>query len=236
MTDGAFHTTRWSLVQRLASGDPEAARRALDELCELYWQPLYAFARRRGLPEPEALDAVQSFCAQLLERGGPGGADRDRGRFRSYLLGAFRHHQDNLRRHERVARRGGGAVRWSFDDAERRYGQRAAAEESPERAFERSWAMALLERATARLREEYAARGRQQLLAQLEPTLLGSDDAVPHQRIADELQTTEGAVKAALHRMRRRMGELIRDEIGQTVLEQAEVDEELRHLLAVLAR
>lgn len=236
MTDGAFHTTRWSLVQRVAGDDRDAARRALDELCELYWQPLYAFARRGGAPEPEALDAVQSFCAQLLEHGGIDGANRDRGSFRSYLLGAFRHHQGNLRRHERAARRGGAAVRWSLEDAERRYGERAAAEESPERAFERSWAMALLGRATARLRDEYAARGRQQLLAWLEPALLGDDGAVPHQRIADELQTSEGAIKAALHRMRRRMGELIREEVAQTVLEPGAVDEELRHLLAALAR
>lgn len=236
MTNGTFHTTRWSLVQRAAAGDREAARRALDELCELYWPPLYAFARRRGLPEPEALDAVQSFCTQLLERGGVDGADRDRGRFRSYLLGAFRHHQDNLRRHDRAARRGGSSVRWSLDDAEHRYGERATAEESPERAFERGWAMALLGRATGRLRDEYAARGRQQLLAWLEPALLGAEDTVPHQHIADELQTSEGAVKAALHRMRRRMGELIREEVAQTVMDSGEVDAELQHLLVVLAR
>lgn len=235
MTHAAFHSTRWSLVQRVAATDREVARRALDELCELYWQPLYAFARRRGIAEAEALDAVQSFCVQLLEHGNVGGADRDRGRFRSYLLGAFRHHLDNLRRHERAARRGGAAVRWSLDDAERRYAEEPRDDESPERLFERRWALALLERATQRLRDEYAARGRQELLTALEPALLGDDAAVPHQQVAAALQTSEGAVKVALHRMRARMRELIRDEVLQTVLDEAAVDAELLHLFAALS-
>ncbi len=236
MTPDAFRSTRWSLVQRTAQTDPQTARRALDELCELYWYPLYAFARRRGLADADALDAVQSFCASLLERGGLGTADPERGRFRSYLLGAFRHHMDNLGRRERTVGRGGRLLRWSLDDAERHYGAQSADDASPERLFERSWAVALLERATQRLRDEYAARGRQRLLVLLEPALLGGESALRQQQIADELQTSEGAVRVALHRLRRRLGELIRDEVAQTMLDADEVDAELRHLFAALAR
>ena len=234
MSGLAFHTTRWSMVVRAAAGDPAVAQRALGELCELYWPALYAFVRRSGRSEADALDLVQSFCAQLLDRGGLGGADRQEGRFRHYLLGALRHFLDNSARHERAAKRGGSELHWSLDDAEARYAAEPPGA-GPERLFERRWAMALLDRATARLRDEYEARGRRAVLDALEQALLGDDRAACHQDVARRLGTTEGAVKVALHRLRARLRELIRDEVLQTVTDPAAVDDELRALFAALA-
>ena len=229
-----FHTTRWSMVARAADVDPAIAHRALGELCEQYWSALYAFVRRNGRAEADALDLVQSFCAQLLDRGGLRGAARDAGKFRHYLLGALRHFLDNTARHERAAKRGGGALHWSLDDAEACYA-REPAEAGPERVFERRWAAALLDRALGRLRDEYHARGRHAVLAALEPALLGDDAAARHQDVAIRLGTSEGAVKVALHRLRARLRELIRDEVLQTVTEPAAVDDELRLLFAALS-
>lgn len=235
MTGSTFHPTRWSLVARSGADDRATAQKALGELCELYWFPLYAFVRRQNHREADAQDLVQSFCAQLLERGGLAGADRDAGAFRHYLLGALRHFLDNQHRAERAAKRGGLVQSWSLDQAEARYLAEPVQTWSPERLFERSWAQALLDRATERLREEYVARGRQALLRELEPALLATDDALRHQDVAQRLSTTEGAIKVALHRLRTRMRELIRDEVLQTVSDPAAVDEELRHLFAALS-
>lgn len=235
MTGPTFQTTRWSLVARAADRDPATAQRALGELCELYWFPLYAFVRRTGHDEADALDTVQAFCAQLLERGGLDGADRTRGSFRTYLLGALRHFVANQQRAERAGKRGGGCAPFSLDAAEARYAAEPADAASPERLFERRWAQALLERALSGLRAEYAARGKQDLLAALEPALLADAAAARHQDLAARLGTTEGAVKVALHRLRGRLRERIRDEVLQTVADPAAVDDELRHLFAALA-
>lgn len=235
MTTPAFHTTRWSLVTRSAAADPKTAQKALRELCEMYWYPLYAYLRRRGKSESDAHDLVQSFCVRLLEDGGLGGADRDVGSFRGYMLGALRNFENNEVRRENTQKRGGNAVTFSLDDAEQRYATEPADEASPEVVFERRWVQALLDRAGARLREEYAAKGRGALHAALLPTLLCHDDAVRHVDIATELDTSEGAIKVALHRMRARMRELIRDEVAQTLSEPAAVDQELRQLFAVMA-
>jgi len=235
MTGPTFHTTRWSLVARSGADDRATAQRALGELCELYWYPLYAFVRRQNHREEDAQDLVQSFCTRLLERGGLDDADRDAGAFRHYLLGALRHFLDNQHRAERAAKRGGNAQSWSLDQAEARYQSEPIETSSPERLFERSWAQALLERATQRLREEYDTRGRQALLSALEPALLATDDALRHQDVAQQLGTTEGAIKVALHRLRTRMRELIRDEVLQTVTDPAAVDDELQQLFQALA-
>ena len=235
MTSPTFHTTRWSLVARTGANDRATAQKALGELCELYWYPLYAFVRRQNHPEADALDIVQSFCAQLLERGGLDGAHPTAGAFRNYLLGALRHFLDNQRRADRAAKRGGNVRSWSLDQAEARYLAEPAETSSPERLFLRSWAQALLDRATQRLRDEYAARGRQDLLSALEPALLATDEALRHQEVAQQLGTTEGAIKVALHRLRTRMRELIRDEVLQTVTDPAAVDDELQQLFQALA-
>lgn len=234
MTTPAFHTTRWSLVTRSAAADPVTAQKALSELCELYWYPLYAYLRRRGKSDTDALDVVQSFCVHLLEDGSLGGADQTVGTFRGYMLGALRNFDNNLARGERAEKRGGGAITFSFDAAEARYANEPVDEASPEAVFERRWVQALLARAGERLRDEYRAKGRQALHAALLPTLLCHDDAVRHVDIAASLDTTEGAIKVALHRMRARMRELIRDEVAQTLADPAAVDEELRQLFSVV--
>lgn len=234
MTTPTFRTTRWSLVARATTGDQATASKALGELCELYWYPLYVFLRRTGRDDADAMDLVQSFCGELLEHGAIGGAAPQRGAFRHYLLGALRHFVANAARHERAQRRGGGVLHWSLDDAETRYAAEPAARGTPEQDFARRWAETMLARATARLRDEYAAKGRGELLGALEPALLGADHTVPHAAVAARFGTTEGAVKVALHRLRARMGELIRDEIAQTLDDPADLDRELRDLFAAL--
>jgi RNA polymerase sigma-70 factor (ECF subfamily) len=234
MRGAGFHSTRWSLVARVRDADRVTAQRALGELCEIYWHPLYAFLRGRGSREDEALDVVQAFCAQLLERGLGGAAPA--GPFRAYLLGALRHFADNHARHERAQKRGGGAATWSWDLAEERYAAQPADHASPERLFERRWALALLDRAATRVRDEYASKNRQTLFAALEPALLGDPSQAPHAAIARTLGSTEGAVKVALHRLRARMRELIRDEVAQTLVDPAAIDDELRFLFDALGR
>ncbi|MBL9076637.1 MAG: sigma-70 family RNA polymerase sigma factor [Planctomycetes bacterium] len=229
-----FRPTRWSLVARAGDGDPAARQRALGELCELYWPPLYAWLRRSGHAEAAALDLVQSFCTELLDGGTLRGADAGRGPFRHYLLGALRHFVANTQRRNRAGKRGGGALHWSLDAAETRYAPIAARGDDPERAFERAWAQALLDRAATRLRREYAERGRAEVLAALEPWLLGHDDAARQAEIAARLGCSEGAVKVAVFRLRARMRELVRDEVLQTVGDTGAVDDELRQLMAAL--
>lgn len=235
MVDRTFHTTRWSLVTRAAATEPATAARALGELCEIYWLPLYAFARRSGQDDHTASDLVQAFCAQLLEHGGLNGATADVGRFRNYLLGAFRHFVGNAARGERAQKRGGTVATWNFDDAAERYALACRGEPDPQQAFERQWAQALLERAQQRLREEHATPSKRELLAALHPHLLGEHDRASAIEVARQLGSTEGAVRVALHRLRTRLRDLIRDEVAQTVADPGEIDDELRALQAALA-
>lgn len=234
--DPRFHTTRWSLVHRATATTTTDAQKALGELCELYWPALYAWQRRRGGDAVDARDLVQEFCAHLLEHGGLAGVDRERGAFRHYLLGAFRHFVDNTARAERAARRGGGTRTWSFDDAMAQRVLAANADEQPERAFDRAFALALLDRACQRLRDECAARGRLPLLLTLEPALLAEAPVPSQHEIATRFCISEGVVKVTLHRFRARLRELIRQEVADTLADPAGVDEELQHLFAALAR
>jgi DNA-directed RNA polymerase specialized sigma24 family protein len=235
MTSPAFHSTRWSLVTRSASRDPGTAQQALGELCTTYWLPLYAFARRSGASDDDARDQVQSFCVELLQHHGLHPADRERGRFRHYLLGAFRHHVAKGYRAAAAARRGGEQKQWSFDDAEAHYGAVAHEHDSPEAAYERRWALLLLARATDRLRVEHTTPAKQALLTALEPSLLGADDAPQHAAVATRLGTTEGAVRVALHRLRGRLRDLIRDEVLQTLADPDQLEDELRALQQAIA-
>jgi RNA polymerase sigma factor (sigma-70 family) len=231
----SFQPTRWSLVLRAATVSEPAAQRALGELCEIYWPPLYAFLRRSGVDEHAALDLIQAFCAQLLERGGLYDADPRSGAFRNYLLGALRHFVANERRAATTMRRGGQVAHVSLTNAEAGYAAEPADGETPERVFERRWAMALLARAEARLRDEYVARGKGELFAALAPQLVAAD-GVRQAEIAEAIGSTEGALKVALHRLRVRMRELIRDEVRHTVEPSAAVDDELNVLFQALGR
>jgi RNA polymerase sigma-70 factor (ECF subfamily) len=229
-----FATTRWSLVR--AARDPLApeSRTALAALCDVYWYPLYAYIRRRGHDADRAQDLTQELFARLLEKDGLASVDEGRGRFRSFLLAACRHFLSNQRDHDRAGKRGGGRPPLSLDglDAEGRYRREPAHQETPERLFERRWALSLLDRVLSRLREEHVASGKERLFEHLKGQLTG--DGVPHAQTAAELGMTEGAVKVAVHRLRGRYREILRDEIAQTLDDPADVEDEVRALFAAL--
>lgn len=230
-----FAATRWSMV--LAVGNWRAgtdARRAMSELAQLYWFPLYAYLRRRGSSPSEAEDLVQGFFARLLEKDALAAVDRSKGKFRSFLLAALKNFLANEWDKRRAAKRGGGEI-LSLDglEAEARYAAEPADTMTPERVFERRWALAVLDQVLSRLREDYVARGEGAVFAALEHLLVGGGGS-GYGRIAEQLGMTEAAVKVAAHRLRRRYRDLLRAEISQTVSEPAMVDEEIRQLLASL--
>ncbi len=236
LPDRGFATTRWSLVAAAGRPTSPEAGRALEALCGAYWYPLYAHARRRGLDADLAQDRTQAFFARLLEKGDLAVADRARGRFRSFLLAAFEHFLANARDYDHAAIRGGGRPSLSLDFAagESRLGLEPSHETTPERIFDRQWALTLLDRALARLRDEYHAAGKGPLFDALTPSLAG-DRGTPYVEVAARLGMTEGAVKVAAHRLRARGRDLVRDEIAQTVASPDEIDDELGQLFAALS-
>ncbi len=233
-----FVTTRWSVVLTAGRSDTLHAQAALEKLCQTYWYPLYAYVRRRGHSPEDAQDLTQAFFARLLERNWVGRADQQKGRFRSFLLSAMNHFLSDEWDKARAQKRGGGlpSVPLQFDTAETRYGHEPADSVTPEQNFERRWALTLLDEVLRRLRAEYEQERRGELFAVLHPCLVGDRTAQPYAELAVKLGVSEGTVKAAVHRLRQRYRQLLRDEIAQTVAEPGEVDEELHHLFAVLAR
>ncbi len=225
----AFATTRWTLVLAAGAG----ADRALGELCSLYRAPLLAQARRRGLPPADAEDAVQGFFARLLRLESLANARRERGRFRSFLLGAFTHHLADLHAHAHAEKRG-ARLRPPLDTTatDAALNSAACTALAPDRAFDRAWALALLETVTARLRVEHANLDHFEALL---PCLAGRSADTPHAEVAAKLGLTEPAVRVALHRLRQRYRAHLRDEVAQTVARPEDIDAELRHLLAALA-
>jgi RNA polymerase sigma-70 factor (ECF subfamily) len=233
-----FPTTRWSQVVAAGGRADPAAREALAALCAAYWYPLYAFVRRKGHPPDEAADLVQGTFANLLDRDGLAAVEPRRGRFRSFLMAVCAHHLADCRDRVRAAKRGGGGAPISLDrlHAERRYAAEPADELTAERLYERRWATSLLERAVARLEAESVAAGKAALVSRLLPTLTGGRGEVLLAAVAAELGMTEGAVKTAASRLRRRYGAILREEIAGTVADPADVEEEVRALFAALAR
>lgn len=231
---GRFATTRWSLVLSAGRATDPRSREALAELCANYWYPVYAYLRRRGESADDARDLTQAFFARLLEKGGLESACGERGRFRSYLLAAVQHFLANDRQRSRAARRGGGSAVLSLDfaSAERMWRDEPQDRHTPESLFELRWALALLERSLGRLRREYARSGKEQLFERTKAYLTG--DGPAYRDAAAELGLTEGAVKVAVHRLRRRFGEMLRRDVAETLGPGEETDEELRHLLRVL--
>jgi DNA-directed RNA polymerase specialized sigma24 family protein len=227
----AFHTTRWSLVAAIRDPAEATARQALAELCTIYWYPVYAFIRRSGQTPDAAQDLTQGFFTQLLERGGLSGADQAKGKFRSYLLGACRHFLANEYDRATAAKRGGGqrVISIDFPDAERRYLIEPADNRTPDQLFERRWALTLLDRTLSELRDEYFAAGNDALFDRLKDSLTGEGEA--HGAVAIDLGMTEGAVKVAAHRLRKRYRERLREAVADTT---DDVDEEIRSLFAAL--
>ena len=229
-----FPTTRWTLV--VAAGDPsrKEARSALVSLCENYWYPLYAYLRRRGYPSDPAQDLTQEFFIRLLEGRYLNRADPEKGRFRSFMLTSLKFFVADESDRQRARKRGGGmVVPLEFSSGEERYQREPAHHETPERIFERRWALCILDRVVEKLRNEFVSHGRPEHFDQLKVFLLGTSDA-PYAALAREMNTSEGALKVAIHRLRKRYREIFRQEIADTVSDPAEVESELRHLAAAL--
>ena len=222
----------------VAAGGQEstAARDALSLLCEIYWYPLYAYIRRRGSDAEDARDLTQAFLASLLERRDFSRVRRERGRFRSFLLASLQHFLANETARRRTQKRGGEVVvvPLSLNEAEGRYHVEPSDPFTPETLFERRWALALIDHVLRLLRKEWEVGGRGAEFDELKAALLGEAPAGGYAAIADKLGTTEGAVKAAVHRLRRRFQALLRHEIAGTVTDPADVDDEIRYLLRAL--
>jgi RNA polymerase sigma-70 factor (ECF subfamily) len=232
-----FATTHWSVVVRAGQSGTPGACRALSALCENYWFPLYAFVRQAGHSAEEAQDLTQAFFVELLAKNVLAVADPQRGKFRSFLLGAMKHFVSKEHRRQRAQKRGGRQTVLSLDfiAGENRYrGMEPADNLTPERLYEKRWALALLDLAFVRLRDEFSAAGILPQFDVLKQFLGGRAADVSYRQIGEELAMTEGAVKVAVHRMRRRYRELLRDEIAQTVSGPEELEDELRDLLAAV--
>jgi RNA polymerase sigma-70 factor (ECF subfamily) len=229
-----FAATRWTIV--LAAAGPKtgtARQRALEELAQTYWFPLYAYIRRQGRTAAEAEDLTQGFFARLLEKKVLAAADRERGKFRSFLLASLKNFLFDEWDKSRRLKRGGGQKIVALDalDAETRYRLGPANDLTPERLFERRWALTVLDQVMARLQQECMDRGQGPLFEALKGCLAGSAEPLSYAEIALRLDMTEGAVKMAAHRLRRQYRKVLRDEIAQTVATPELIDEEIRFLL-----
>jgi RNA polymerase sigma factor (sigma-70 family) len=232
-----FAATRWTLVLAAARGNvtPRAAA-AMAELCRVYWYPLYAYVRRRGHDNHEAEDLTQEFFLRLLAKNYLAAADREKGKFRAFLLASLKHFLANEWDRSQAQKRGGGqtVLPISTVDAESRYRLEPWHDLTPERLFERQWALTVLDQVLRRLRAEFAADGKEAVFDKLKHFLTGGRESGGYAQVAADLATTEGAVKTAVHRLRRRYRQLLRDEIAQTVAGPEEVDGEIEYLLSCL--
>jgi len=237
MQNRGFATTRWSLVLAAGRDSTAGSRAALSELCELYWRPVYAFARRQGYEVHDAEDLTQAFFARLLEKHVVQAADPQRGRFRSFLLASFKHFVANERDRAHAQKRGSGQVMigLDFESAEARYSAEPVETLTPEAVFERQWALAVLDRVLATLREECVNAGKTEVFDRVRDLLGGDRSPGGYAAIAESLGTTEGAVKVNVHRLRRRYRDLLRAEIEATVSDSSEIDEEITFLMSAIS-
>ena len=239
-----FATTHWSMVVSAAdhrgqsgAGQPSEAARALATLCESYWFPLYAFVRRAGYAAEDAQDLTQEFFVRLLAQNYLAVADRQRGRFRSFLLGAMKHFLANERRRQGAQKRGGPrpTISLDFSSGENRYNLIEPVDHlTPERLYEKRWALALLDLVLGRLREEFQTAGKLHLFDALKQFLAGGAQKPAYAEVGQRLGMSEAAVKVAVHRLRRRYRELLKEEIARTIVEPDTVEDELKDLLAAL--
>jgi RNA polymerase sigma factor (sigma-70 family) len=231
-----FPNTRWSIVLAASQSTPETAG-ALDVICRTYWSPLYAYVRRSGHSPHDAQDITQEFFQRLLEKNWLHSADREKGRLRAFLIVSLKNFMTNRWRHASAQRRGGGRALAEFDTelAESRF----AADPktlAPDEAFDRQWALTLLELTVARLRAEFEFAGKPGAFDILKDCLLAPRGEIGYADVARQLGLNEGAARVAVHRLRKRFREIYREEISQTLTDNEDVVEELRHLSAVLAR
>jgi DNA-directed RNA polymerase specialized sigma24 family protein len=235
-TAAQFPTTCWSRLIAARDRKTPEAHEALSALCSAYWYPVYAFIRRRGNGPEDALDLTQGYFTRLLERDTVAAADSNKGRFRSFLLADCVRFLADRREHELAAKRGAGVKPLSIDarDAEGRYLREPSHERTAERLFEREWALSLLDGVLARLRREFEESGRGAVFEVLKVVLTDGPRTVPHAELAGRLGSTEGAVQVAIHRLRKRYRELVREAISATLDDEADVEDEIRELFVAL--
>jgi RNA polymerase sigma-70 factor (ECF subfamily) len=234
----SFNTTHWTIV--LACGDEENSDRAQEALASLfqtYWYPLYAYVRRRGYDEHDAKDLVQGFCLHLQEKHAIAKADRQRGKFRTFLLSSLQNFLGHERERSRAQKRGGGheLIRLDAEEADARYRLEPAHSVTPEVIFEKRWAHALLDQTISDLRADFIMRGKQRLFDGLSSFLTADLREISYQSAADQLRLPISAIKTTVHRLRRDYRSKLREEIGRTVSSPDEIDDELMHLRKVLA-
>lgn len=229
-------TTQWSQVLAARDGSDTEARRAFESLCQTYWQPLYAYIRWQGNGPDEARDLTQGFFTELLGKDFLADVDPDKGRFRSFLLASLRHYLTHERDRDRALKRGGNITVLSFDveTGEAGYAALPIEATTPEEVFERRWAATVLERAMDRLRDESQKTGHDFRFERLKRYLTSEEGHLPYREIALDLGMTESAVAAAVARLRKRFGRCLRAEVAEIVVNPADVDDELRHLLSVV--
>ena len=235
-TGDVFATTRWTVVLAAGHRDAPQAEVALEELCRAYWYPLYAYIRRQGHSREDAEDLTQAFFARLLEKNYLAGISSDKGKFRAFLLMAVKRFLANEWDRAHRQKRGGGVIPLSLDwqDADQRYQINPVDTLSPDKLYDRAWAVTVLEQVITRLRDESAAEGKARLYEQLKAFLMVGKSDITYAQAAATLELTEGAVRVAVHRLRQRYRELLRQEIAQTLSDPAQVDEEMRALFSAL--
>ena len=234
----SFHTTRWTIVMRAAQSQAQGGQSALAELCRLYWYPLYMFARCRGHSPDDAQDLTQGFFLHLLEQRALAGVDRLKGKFRSFLLASFQNHLSDQVDRGRRLKRGGDKefVELDAEEAEERYRLEPTECLTAEKMFDARWAMTLLAEALSRLRQEYALQGKTSTFEALRVFLDPVNSVAPpsYEEVANRLQVTTGGVKTLIHRLRKRYTALLREEVGRTVSDPAEIDQEIHALCEAL--
>jgi len=232
-----FATTHWTVVLAAGKRHTPQSDGALEELCRTYWFPLYAYVRRRGHNKEDAEDSVQAFFARFLAKNYLEGLNAERGRFRAFLLASLKHFLINEWKKSQRLKRGGGEMPLSLDwqTADTKFQVAAVNEPSPDKAFDREWALALLAKVIERLQKECEADGKAKLFEQLKIFLTAGKDGTAQAEVAKALGMEEGAVRVAIHRLRKRYRELLRDEIAQTLADAADVDEEMRALFGAFS-
>lgn len=233
-----FATTQWSVVRAAADSDVETARSALEELCQIYWYPLYSFVRFQGEDSSTAADLTQAFFADLLQRQDIKKVDPDLGKFRSYLLASLKNFLNNQWDKKRAQKRGGDRLKISLDfhDADQRFLETPADGLSPEQCFERQWALTLLDRVRSAVRTQFSKRGKAHVFDTLQVFLAGKNQESTIAQAANRLGMTEVATKVAIHRLRTQFGEQLRAQIQATVATESEIEDEIQHLFEVLSR
>jgi RNA polymerase sigma-70 factor (ECF subfamily) len=233
---GGFETTHWSTVLAAGGQSTTRSREALAALCETYWYPLYAYLRRQGHSAEDAEDLTQGFFARVIEKGVLQVASPERGRFRSFLLASLKHYVANEQDHARALKRGGSfsPLSLEFESARGRYSMEPHDASTPETLFDRRWALTVLDRVMGELRAEFRQRGKEEVFERLKVNLIGEESPFSYRETASKFGMSEDAVRVAVHRLRRRFGELLRAEIAQTVTTDDEVEEEIHYLIRAL--